>query len=118
MDVVILTPYIGQRDLIREMLQGVGSDIEVHTVDGFQGKEREFVVLSLVRNNDKSAARRWGFVRDARRLNVALSRAREGLVVLCSLKHLAGSSFSDDEMHLGRSIRAISEASCVSWGDL
>ena len=116
--VVVLTPYIGQRDLIRTMLGDEGSEIEVHTVDGFQGKERDFVVLSLVRNNDKSAGRRWGFVRDARRLNVALSRAREGLTVVCSLKHLAGSSFSDDEMHLDRSINTISKAAYVSWEDV
>ena len=51
-NVVVLTPYLGQRDLIRHLLKSSNVNIEVHTVDGFQGKEREFVILSLVRNND------------------------------------------------------------------
>ena len=112
-NVVVLTPYLGQRDLIRHLLKSSKIDIEVHTVDGFQGKEREFVILSLVRNNDKSATRRWGFVADSRRLNVALSRAREGLTVLCSMKHLDGSSFVEGEEHLRDAMQAVHDVMCV-----
>lgn len=55
------------------------ADIEVSTVDGYQGREADAVVFSFTRNNDKQAL---GFVRDPRRLNVAITRPRRALVVL------------------------------------
>lgn len=110
---VVLTPYLGQRDLIRTLFDKAKVRIDVETVDGFQGKERDFVILSLVRNNDKTASRRWGFVSDPRRLNVALSRAREALLVVCSLKHLDGSEFDGLEGHLADALYAIQERGAV-----
>ena len=96
-DVVILTPYNGQKAYIASQIIERNLEINVQTVDGYQGKECDFVILSLVRNNDKPSMRRWGFVSDARRLNVALSRAREGLVVITSIQHLEGSEFGEDD---------------------
>ena len=58
------------------------------TVDGFQGNEADLVILSLVRNNAGSGARALGFLRDRRRMNVALSRAKSKLVLVGSLAFL------------------------------
>ncbi|MER9944793.1 AAA domain-containing protein [Mesorhizobium sp. M0092] len=59
-----------------------------NTVDGFQGNEADIVILSLVRNNSGSGASALGFLRDRRRWNVALSRAKSKLVVVGSLAFL------------------------------
>ena len=54
-------------------------EIEVASVDAFQGREKEYIVLSCVRSSEKHGI---GFLADPRRLNVALTRARFGLVIL------------------------------------
>jgi superfamily I DNA and/or RNA helicase len=53
--------------------------ISVNTVDGFQGQERDIIVISLVRSNDDGQI---GFLRDLRRMNVAITRARMKLIIL------------------------------------
>ena len=112
-EVVVLSPYQGQVDLVKEKL-GRKTSVKVHTVDGFQGKEADFILLSLVRNNDKPAGGgRWGFVSDPNRLNVALSRAREGLILFTSLKHVLDSEFEEDSDHLGRAIEMIADRGAV-----
>ncbi|MCJ1311773.1 hypothetical protein MMC25_005446 [Agyrium rufum] len=79
----ILTTYAGQRALIRDVLQHrcakntlFGMPRIVQTVDKYQGEQNDFVILSLVRTS------RVGYLRDVRRLTVALSRARLGLYIL------------------------------------
>lgn len=76
-DIAIITPYRGQVQCLREALGARAMD--VNTVDSFQGQERDVVYISLVRSNDRSEI---GFLKDYRRMNVALTRARMKLVVV------------------------------------
>ncbi len=72
----VITPYDDQRDLISSM---VGEKVEVRTVDGYQGREKEVVILSFVRSNWRMEL---GFLNDLRRLNVSLTRARRKLIAV------------------------------------
>ncbi len=76
-EIAVITPYAAQVKLLREQFKQ--SEIEVNTVDGFQGREKEAVVLSLVRSNPDAEI---GFLADVRRMNVALTRARRKLIVI------------------------------------
>jgi ATP-dependent RNA/DNA helicase IGHMBP2 len=79
-DLAVITPYDAQARLLREHLRdAVESGLEVGTVDGFQGREKEAVVVDLVRSNDAGDI---GFLADTRRMNVALTRARRFLLVV------------------------------------
>ncbi|HEX8909207.1 MAG TPA: AAA domain-containing protein, partial [Anaeromyxobacteraceae bacterium] len=79
-DVAVISPYDGQVQRLRQLLAArVEEGLEVDTVDGFQGREKEAVVVSLVRSNDAGEV---GFLADVRRMNVALTRARRKLVVV------------------------------------
>jgi ATP-dependent RNA/DNA helicase IGHMBP2 len=79
-DIAVITPYRAQVLLLRDALPDlVASGLEIATVDAFQGREREVVVLDLVRSNDDAEI---GFLSDTRRMNVALTRARRFLLVV------------------------------------
>ena len=79
-DIGVITPYKQQVSLIERKMRGAGLDVEVNSVDGYQGREKEAVLLSLVRSNER---RQVGFVNNRRRLNVAVTRARRHLFVVC-----------------------------------
>lgn len=84
-DVGIISPYRAQVQLLRRMLikreyfKPFRRLISVNTVDGFQGQERDVIVISLVRSNDEGQI---GFLRDLRRMNVAITRARMKVIIL------------------------------------
>jgi superfamily I DNA and/or RNA helicase len=84
-DVGIISPYRAQVQLLRRMLmkseyfKPFRRMISVNTVDGFQGQERDIIVISMVRSNDEGQI---GFLRDLRRMNVAITRARMKLIIL------------------------------------
>ena len=84
-DVGIISPYRAQVQLLRRMLmkweffKPFRRQISVNTVDGFQGQERDIIVISMVRSNDEGQI---GFLRDLRRMNVAITRARMKLIIL------------------------------------
>jgi len=78
-DIGIVTPYAGQVRAIRDMLPENMQSVEVRTVDGYQGREKDVIIFSCVRSNKEGNV---GFLSDQRRLNVALTRAKRGLVVL------------------------------------
>jgi len=77
-DVAVIAPYSAQVRLLRRLLADVPG-LEIDSVDGFQGREKEAVVLTLVRSNTEGEI---GFLVDVRRTNVALTRARRCLVVI------------------------------------
>jgi len=77
--IAVITPYQAQVTLLTSMLRDSAPDLEIGTVDGMQGREKEAIVLSLVRSNDK---REVGFLSEKRRLNVAMTRARRHLCVI------------------------------------
>ncbi|WUR03546.1 DNA-binding protein SMUBP-2 [Vairimorpha necatrix] len=72
----IITPYSAQASLLKNFLD---EDVEVKTVDGFQGREKDFIILSLVRSNNFGD---FGFLDDFKRLNVAITRSKKGLIVI------------------------------------
>jgi superfamily I DNA and/or RNA helicase len=81
----IISPYRAQVSTLKELfshhptLSGHASHFTIHTIDGFQGQEREIIYISLVRSNEKGEI---GFLQDLRRMNVALTRARKKVVVI------------------------------------
>ena len=80
-DMGVITPYSAQTAAVREALRRRQlPDVEVNTVDGFQGREKEVILLSMVRSNTR---RDVGFLGDKRRTNVAVTRARRQLCVVC-----------------------------------
>ena len=68
---------------------GLG-ELEVNTVDGFQGREKEAIIISAVRSNAKHEV---GFLADKRRMNVAVTRARRQCVLVCDSETLQGDAF-------------------------
>ncbi|XP_006861112.1 PREDICTED: DNA-binding protein SMUBP-2 [Chrysochloris asiatica] len=79
-DIAVITPYNLQVDLLRQSLAHRYLELEVKSVDGFQGREKEAVVLSLVRSNRRGEV---GFLAEDRRINVAITRARRHVAVVC-----------------------------------
>jgi len=84
----IITPYAAQVRHLRKLIDW--EKLEVDTVDGFQGREKEVVLISLVRSNDRSEV---GFLKDVRRMNVALTRARRLLMVIGDSGTIGGHPF-------------------------
>jgi hypothetical protein len=87
-DVAVIAPYSAQVRRLRAELPIEG--LEIDSVDGFQGREKEAVVLSLVRSNAEGEV---GFLADVRRTNVALTRARRKLLVIGDSATLAALDF-------------------------
>lgn len=95
-DFGIISPYRAQVHYLRHLLKKDAfsrpfrSLITVHTVDGFQGQERDVVFISLVRANEKGQI---GFLRDLRRMNVAITRARMKLLIMGEVETLTRHPF-------------------------
>lgn len=89
----VITPYEGQRSFVVQHMAKNGpqrsdlyKEIEVASVDSFQGREKDFIIVSCVRSNSQQGI---GFLRDPRRLNVALTRARYGVIIIGNARLLA-----------------------------
>ena len=87
-ELAVIAPYAAQVRLLRDQLRIDG--LEIDTVDGFQGREKEAVIISLVRSNTKGEI---GFLGDTRRMNVALTRARRKLIVIGDSATIGGHDF-------------------------
>ena len=95
-DVGIISPYRAQVQYLRRLLmkweffKPFRRQISINTVDGFQGQERDIIILSMVRSNDEGQI---GFLRDLRRMNVAITRARMKVIILGDVPTLTRHSF-------------------------
>eukprot|EP00919_Chromeraceae_sp_WS-2016_P027225 GHVR01064710.1.p1 GENE.GHVR01064710.1~~GHVR01064710.1.p1 ORF type:complete len:243 (-),score=0.04 GHVR01064710.1:1881-2609(-) len=94
-EIGIITPYKGQRAYIINYLQKNGQitsknvnyykDLEISSVDGYQGREKDYIIVSCVRSNEGPGI---GFLKDPRRLNVTITRAKYGMIILGNAKVL------------------------------
>ncbi|MDE2039750.1 MAG: AAA family ATPase [Elusimicrobia bacterium] len=87
-EVALLTPYVAQARRLKSLVKVPG--VEIGSIDGFQGREKEATIVSLVRSNDDGEV---GFLGDTRRMNVALTRARRLLIVIGDSATLAQHPF-------------------------
>ncbi|EPX65074.1 Superfamily I DNA/RNA helicase [Cystobacter fuscus DSM 2262] len=89
-ELAVITPYRAQAHALRERVEPLSPDVEVDTVDAFQGREKDAILVSLVRSNSEGQI---GFLSDLRRMNVALTRARRHLFVVGDSATLSGHAF-------------------------
>ena len=113
-DVGIISPYRAQVQYLRQLLKKseyfkpLRRQISVNTVDGFQGQERDVIMISLVRSNDDGQI---GFLRDLRRMNVAMTRARMKLFVLGDATTMTRHPFYNKLYHYIRKLNGYDETS-------
>ena len=87
-DIGIITPYSSQVELIKSIIKN--PFIEVSSVDNYQGREKDVIILSFVRSNTRSEI---GFLSDKRRINVSLTRAKKMVIIVCDCKNLGTNIF-------------------------
>ena len=92
----IISPYKAQISILRQLvnkshtLAPIRHNISVNTVDGFQGQERDIILISMVRDNEQGSI---GFLKDLRRMNVAITRAKRKLIVVGNCETLTHTHF-------------------------
>ena len=86
-DIGIITPYNAQKfKLYEKFYKDVYNELKIESVDGFQGLENDYIIISTVRSNPKGEI---GFLCSAKRTNVALTRARKGVIILGNIECLS-----------------------------
>jgi regulator of nonsense transcripts 1 len=115
----IITPYSGQKSYITEYLAvAPGMRLEevqkivVASVDGFQGSERDYIIVSCVRSNPAGSL---GFLADSKRLNVAVTRAKFGLIMVGNARTLAGNEMWRDLLEFFQSKNVLVDG--TDWND-
>ncbi|VAI16660.1 unnamed protein product [Triticum turgidum subsp. durum] len=90
--IAVQSPYIAQVQLLRDRLEEYPEalGVEVSTIDSFQGREADAVVISMVRSNSLGAV---GFLGDNRRMNVAITRARRHVALVCDSSTICNNEF-------------------------
>ncbi|KAM6583938.1 hypothetical protein CsatB_010940 [Cannabis sativa] len=90
--IAVQSPYVAQVQLLRDRLEEhpEAAGVEVATIDSFQGREADAVIISMVRSNTLGAV---GFLGDSRRMNVAITRARKHVAVVCDSSTICHNTF-------------------------
>ena len=113
LEIAVLTPYMGQVQCIRDKLSLHVKGVEVCTIDGFQGREKEIIIFSTVRSNHHGEL---GFTNDKYRMNVLLTRAKHAVIgVGCRVTLSAGSELWDKWLkHVSDSVISRDEFQAIS----
>ena len=101
--VAVITPYAQQAALLRRIFSQE-NNVEVHTVDSFQGKESDIIIFSAVR---ASGSRGVGFLSDVRRMNVALTRAKHFLFIIARCDSIIVNPYWKDLVNNAREANAV-----------
>ncbi|XP_071711407.1 DNA polymerase alpha-associated DNA helicase A [Rutidosis leptorrhynchoides] len=90
--IAVQSPYVAQVQLLRDSLDEIplARGVEIATIDSFQGREADAVIISMVRSNNLGAV---GFLGDSRRMNVAITRARKHVAVICDSSTICHNTF-------------------------
>lgn len=96
--IAVLTPYSRQSEILKKLLSGI-PNVEISSIDGFQGREADIVIFVTVRCNE---SREIGFLKDLRRMNVALTRAKLGLIIVGNKATLTGGSEEEESTGVWR----------------
>ncbi|KAI3705941.1 hypothetical protein L1987_76190 [Smallanthus sonchifolius] len=90
--IAVQSPYVAQVQLLRDSLDEIplARGVEIATIDSFQGREADAVIISMVRSNTLGAV---GFLGDSRRMNVAITRARKHVSVVCDSSTICHNTF-------------------------
>ena len=118
-DLGVITPYEGQRaHLVTTFARSAGvrasiyAEIEVASVDAFQGREKDYIILSCVRSSEQQGL---GFLSDPRRLNVALTRAKYGLIVVGNPRVLAKQNLWNNLLQHYKAEDALLDGTIAHW---
>jgi regulator of nonsense transcripts 1 len=113
----IITPYKGQLFFLKKSLVHAGEaqkdffqSLEINSIDAYQGREKDYIVISTVRSSNKTGI---GFLNDEKRLNVALTRARFGLIIVGNALSLAKNNFWKSMLYQLSSKRLIYEGTSL-----
>ncbi len=112
-DIAVISPYSAQVKLLTSMILGDQGDpgalgtLEIDSVDAFQGREKEAVIVSLVRSNREGEL---GFLKDTRRMNVAMTRAKRKLIMVGDSATLSNHVFFEDLLRYIESVQGYRSA--------
>lgn len=92
-EVGVITPYYGQKQLLRDKTSYMNyNGVRISSVDSFQGSERDFIILSLVRTNENG---KFGFLSNENRINVSITRAKKGMIIVGNFNAIVNSNKND-----------------------
>jgi ATP-dependent RNA/DNA helicase IGHMBP2 len=102
----IIAPYSAQVNVLKELISE-NQNIQISTIDGFQGQEKDIILISCVRSNAEGEI---GFLKDTRRMNVAMTRARKKLIIVGDSATLSSFNFYNELMDYAQAIESYATA--------